>query len=150
VVRPPSQLSRKLFLLSSIVVICKITTKLIDSSQSYFLDMFCAHSFTATFPLFGNVCKTDWVPCVEWEALERKLAMGARGHDSHVSFWCARYFRIVGRHLILGGPNMGSQDRKAYQQRAKKTHKMDHVFILGTNTHIGGCVSSVTTFSAGC
>jgi WD40 repeat protein len=33
---------------------------------------------------------------------------------------------------------MESEDRKAYRRRAKRTHKMDHVFILGTNTHVGG------------
>jgi WD40 repeat protein len=90
----------------------------------------------------------DWVLCVEWEALERKLATG--GHDSHVSFWRARYFSNVGRHLMLEGPNMGSQKRKAYRRRAERTHKMDHVFILGTNTHVGGWSSSVATLSAGC
>lgn len=35
------------------------------------------------------------------------------------------------------GPNMGPQDRKTYRGCAKRTHKMDHVFVLGTDTHVG-------------
>ena len=54
-----------------------------------------------------------WVLCVEWEALERKLATG--GHDGHVSYVLpSRYAYERNSPFIRVGPDMGSQDRKAY------------------------------------
>lgn len=35
------------------------------------------------------------------------------------------------------GSNMGPEDRKASRRCAKGTYKMDHVFVLGTDTHVG-------------
>ena len=73
------------------------------------------------------------VLCAEWEALERKLATG--GHEGHVSFWK----RLDVAPLIIDekGSNMGPEDRKASRRRAEGTFKMDHVFVLGTDTHVG-------------
>jgi WD40 repeat protein len=35
---------------------------------------------------------------------------------------------------------MGSQDRKAHRRRPKGSLKVDHVSVLGTNTHVGPCI----------
>jgi hypothetical protein len=77
-----------------------------------------------------------WVLCVEWEALERKLATG--GHDGHVSvLFCSPDTREHNRSFTSAGPDMGSQDGKAHRRCVKRTHKMDYVSVLGTNTHVG-------------
>jgi WD40 repeat protein len=83
-----------------------------------------------------------WVLCVEWEALERKLATG--GHDGHVSnVLHFRHTRQRNSPSVRVGPDMGSQDRKAYRRCAKRTHKMDYVSVLGTSAHVGRhCISS--------
>ena len=48
-----------------------------------------------------------WVLCVEWEALERKLATG--GHDGHVSFvLLSRHIRECHGTFTPTGPDMGS------------------------------------------
>ena len=76
-----------------------------------------------------------WVLCVEWEALERKLATG--GHDGHVSYFLhSRHTRECNSPLVRVGPDMGSQDGTAYWRCVKRTHKVDHVFVLGASTHV--------------
>jgi ribosome assembly protein 4 len=74
-----------------------------------------------------------WVLCVEWEALERKLATG--GHDGHVRSWRLRYCLIV--TLSFEGTNMGSKIRNTSWRCAKRTLEMDHVSVLGTDSHVG-------------
>jgi WD40 repeat protein len=54
-----------------------------------------------------------WVLCVEWEALERKLATG--GHDGHVSYVLpSQHTHERNSPSVRVGPDMGPQDWKTY------------------------------------
>lgn len=67
-----------------------------------------------------------WVLCVEWEALERKLATG--GHDGQVRYETRLLSRSTHQNI---GQDMGTKDGKAHRRRTEGTHKMDYIAIMG-------------------
>lgn len=59
---------------------------------------------TPSHTLTGHV---GWVLCVEWEAMERKLATG--GHDGHVCPYLTFFIKFI--DTFPTGPPLGAQNR---------------------------------------
>ena len=69
--------------------------------------------------------------CVEWEALERKLATG--GHDGHVRVEVP-VTEFYTHHRI--GQDMGSKNWQANWRRIEGAFKMGHLPLMGANTSV--------------
>ena len=71
-----------------------------------------------------------WVLCVEWEAMERKLATG--GHDGYVR---TDLWSLDSHELCYIGAIMGSEDWQIYRRSLEGPYKMDNFPIMGANSH---------------
>ena len=72
-----------------------------------------------------------WVLCVEWEAMERKLATG--GHDGHVGVLPRRYLIDHSSTIVPPGQVMGSEDGQTDRRCAEGPYEMGHFALMGAH-----------------